>query len=427
VLADVVMPGKSGYEVCEAIKTDPDLENVPVLLLTGTFEAFDEERARQAGADGHITKPFEAQALVDQVNALLARSAAAATSAAAEPSAPGPASDADTISGRAAAPAASYDFFDDEATEPGAAPVLGQGSPEATAPAEIDDLALGETGGQSFRFDTPPDLGDDLEVPAIPDPPGGTGDETVLLSAGSSLLEQPDPDATGPGLGAAEDASLEPTAEPIFDALDDVSTLPGAAAAANPDPDRRHAYDVSSTDLGSPLAGGPTAEPRRSPDETVIMSEPLVAAEPEAPASLAFSPEPPPIPEATVAEEPVSEPILAAPQPVNEPAPEPAAELPALAFDGPAPAGAAAIEEPVDAPRPVAEASAESGATPEISPATREEIRTALEKVAWEAFGSVAENLVKEAIERIEKIAWEVVPQLAETLVQEEIRRMKDE
>jgi hypothetical protein len=39
----------------------------------------------------------------------------------------------------------------------------------------------------------------------------------------------------------------------------------------------------------------------------------------------------------------------------------------------------------------------------------------------------VAENLVKETIERIEKIAWEVVPQLAETLVQEEIRRMKED
>ena len=37
VLADVVMPGKSGYEVCEAIKSDPDLQHIPVLLLTGTF------------------------------------------------------------------------------------------------------------------------------------------------------------------------------------------------------------------------------------------------------------------------------------------------------------------------------------------------------------------------------------------------------
>ena len=40
VLADVVMPGLSGYEVCEAIKQDAGLAHTPVLLLTGTFEAF---------------------------------------------------------------------------------------------------------------------------------------------------------------------------------------------------------------------------------------------------------------------------------------------------------------------------------------------------------------------------------------------------
>ena len=45
VLADVVMPGKSGYEVCEAIKQNPALAHIPVLLLTGTFEAFDDARA----------------------------------------------------------------------------------------------------------------------------------------------------------------------------------------------------------------------------------------------------------------------------------------------------------------------------------------------------------------------------------------------
>jgi CheY-like chemotaxis protein len=51
VLADVVMPGKNGYEVCEAIKADPSLQHIPVLLLTGTFEAFDEERAEQASPE----------------------------------------------------------------------------------------------------------------------------------------------------------------------------------------------------------------------------------------------------------------------------------------------------------------------------------------------------------------------------------------
>ncbi|MBW1871675.1 MAG: response regulator [Deltaproteobacteria bacterium] len=71
ILADVIMPKKNGYEVCEAVKNDPDLQHVPVLLLAGTFEAFDENRAREVGADGHITKPFESQALIDKVNELV--------------------------------------------------------------------------------------------------------------------------------------------------------------------------------------------------------------------------------------------------------------------------------------------------------------------------------------------------------------------
>ena len=71
ILADVVMPGLSGYEVCEAIKQDPELGRTPVLLLTGTFEAFDEARAAAVGANGQITKPFEAQALVERVNEVM--------------------------------------------------------------------------------------------------------------------------------------------------------------------------------------------------------------------------------------------------------------------------------------------------------------------------------------------------------------------
>jgi CheY-like chemotaxis protein len=71
VLADVLMPGRSGYEVCEALKADPSTAHVPVLLLSGNFEPFDEGRARAARADGHLTKPFESQALLDKVRALL--------------------------------------------------------------------------------------------------------------------------------------------------------------------------------------------------------------------------------------------------------------------------------------------------------------------------------------------------------------------
>ncbi|MGA9524922.1 MAG: response regulator, partial [Myxococcaceae bacterium] len=71
VLADVTMPGKSGYEVCEALKSDAATQSIPVILLAGTFEAFDEGRARAVHADDHIMKPFESQALLDKARALL--------------------------------------------------------------------------------------------------------------------------------------------------------------------------------------------------------------------------------------------------------------------------------------------------------------------------------------------------------------------
>ena len=71
VIADVLMPGRSGYEVCETLKNDPSTAGTPVLLLAGNFEPFDEARARAARADAHITKPFESQALLDRVRALL--------------------------------------------------------------------------------------------------------------------------------------------------------------------------------------------------------------------------------------------------------------------------------------------------------------------------------------------------------------------
>ena len=70
LLIDALMPGMSGYEVCEAIRKDAVLAAKPVLLLTGSFEPFDEEKARQCGADDHIVKPFESQQIVAKVQEL---------------------------------------------------------------------------------------------------------------------------------------------------------------------------------------------------------------------------------------------------------------------------------------------------------------------------------------------------------------------
>lgn len=71
-LLDVIMPERNGYEVCEEMKRNPATAGIPVLLLSGTFEPFDQQRADAAGARGHLTKPFESQALVLKVEELLA-------------------------------------------------------------------------------------------------------------------------------------------------------------------------------------------------------------------------------------------------------------------------------------------------------------------------------------------------------------------
>jgi CheY-like chemotaxis protein len=72
VLADVFMPSPNGYEVCEYVKTNEKLKHIPVMLLVGSFEPFDEAEARRVGADDILTKPFSSiRRLIDRVGALV--------------------------------------------------------------------------------------------------------------------------------------------------------------------------------------------------------------------------------------------------------------------------------------------------------------------------------------------------------------------
>jgi DNA-binding response OmpR family regulator len=70
VIADVHMPGANGYEVCRQAKERKP--GVPVLLLVGTFEPFDEAKSREVGADSFLKKPFDSQELLHRVHELLA-------------------------------------------------------------------------------------------------------------------------------------------------------------------------------------------------------------------------------------------------------------------------------------------------------------------------------------------------------------------
>jgi CheY-like chemotaxis protein len=385
VLADVVMPGKSGYDVCAAIKGDPELRGVPVLLLTGTFETFDEDRAARVGADGHITKPFEAQALVELVNARLAGAAAAARPARA-PSASRPAA--------AAAEPEPFDFLEPEQTTLPRRPA-GTGPP-VTAPehdafgfedepidardleSEDDALALGNEATEARTTLLLED--DDPLAEAETAPPVGfsardlDGDELTRLVLSDTRGEPARPSgATAPPVAAVPPALGDPL-DGVFDPVLDDEVAPPRASRE---------FDVASPELDDPYR------------TRVLVEE-------AAPASDATPP--PGFPEPLFDDDLAVDDEFDLPPPPPQP-PEAAASVPPVATVAAPPAGSST----------------------ELPPQLRGELHETLEKVAWEAFGDLSERIVREAVERIEQVAWDVIPRLAETLIREEIRRLKGE
>jgi CheY-like chemotaxis protein len=78
VLADVFMPVRNGYEVCQYVKSDSSLSHVPVILLVGAFDPLDEQEAQRVGADGVLKKPFvPPDPLISMVKSALARAGVA--------------------------------------------------------------------------------------------------------------------------------------------------------------------------------------------------------------------------------------------------------------------------------------------------------------------------------------------------------------
>jgi len=71
ILLDVVMPGKSGYELCREIKEDPQTRLIPVVLITGLTDREDKVRGIEAGADDFLNKPIFPEELFARVKSLL--------------------------------------------------------------------------------------------------------------------------------------------------------------------------------------------------------------------------------------------------------------------------------------------------------------------------------------------------------------------
>lgn len=72
VMLDVMLPGKSGFEILHDLRGDPDCAALPVLMLTARGQARDREMAEKAGVSKFMTKPFSNAEMLDAVRELTA-------------------------------------------------------------------------------------------------------------------------------------------------------------------------------------------------------------------------------------------------------------------------------------------------------------------------------------------------------------------
>ncbi|HTP35967.1 MAG TPA: response regulator [Candidatus Acidoferrales bacterium] len=107
VIADTIMPGRTGYEICQYLKMSPRHRHVRVVLTAGVLETLDEEHCQRVQADGVLKKPFEATVLLATVKPL-------AEAAAADRSARGPEAAQSAATSPAKPPAAPFVAVVDE-------------------------------------------------------------------------------------------------------------------------------------------------------------------------------------------------------------------------------------------------------------------------------------------------------------------------
>ncbi|MBE9527620.1 MAG: response regulator [Proteobacteria bacterium] len=436
ILADVAMPGKDGYEVCEAVKGDPALSKIPVMLLAGTFEPLNSDEAARVKADDSIVKPFESQELIDKVNALLASSLSSDASESDESGfelpdegIPGLAveadagSDLDFLEGgifeepaEQGGAAAESTFVDLEISEDEFTAADSAAGPfdisEATAPAQLEtnegDFGIPEIEDAAGSFSFEPEA-ESLEVAETEsvEIPGGTEEPFELESVGGEpFRSEPEP---------FESASVEPEEAVSFDSLEevvdygtpDLEVSPGAPA---PDvsASTEEAYESVAVEP-TELIEEPVAEEASFAAEEPVAEEP-VAEESVLEESIESLDDDFTVDSAVEELSAEPEPFEAAPSLDDEPV-----ELYEAALEEVAPESAtepepveSVIEEAVEAVTEQAvEAVAEAGLGATVSPEKIEEI------------------VAKMAREIVEKVAWEVVPELAEELINAEIKKFK--
>src|SRR5271154_1083577 len=73
VILDIMLPGQSGLDVCRKIKTNPELKDIPVIIISAKSEELDVVLGLELGADDYVSKPFSPKILFSRIRAVLRR------------------------------------------------------------------------------------------------------------------------------------------------------------------------------------------------------------------------------------------------------------------------------------------------------------------------------------------------------------------
>lgn len=155
VLADVFMPVRNGYEVCEFVKQDPEFAETPVILLVGAFDPLDEKEAARVGANGVLKKPFvPPDPLISLVSSLLGKDMPAEPEGQAPPAPEHPElRNVQYTTPRPEPPHPPQEFAfgsdGDDAIEPAATSSAPMATPAMNAPREVENIDDDELGPEN--------------------------------------------------------------------------------------------------------------------------------------------------------------------------------------------------------------------------------------------------------------------------------------
>jgi CheY-like chemotaxis protein len=384
VIADGMMPGRSGYDLCAQIKADPSLSSTAVYVLASAQQPYDESRGRQSGADGHFLKPFDTTAIIEKVHLALAKGPTEIPQPqVTEPIADdyGPPMPSDSRAG------------------------IPQGLTTSLAAADDDD----EYGEISVDMSPPPpeDEAPQAEVeyaaaPAAPAMPASRPSLTPPPYVSTGTTPAPTPAFQAPAPAAAPlaaAASMRPSLIP--------GIRPGAVAPARPGaaparpttpglaPTARPPAPIARTLMGLPAANIPI------PGTSRPGAPPMARPTPPGAASSSLSG----LNTIPATSGPPSPASAARPMPVAPPPATPAPLFNAMPSVSPPPA-------PVAAPVP-----SMSAMVAAVGAAVDQKM------AAIGARGPEYEAIARLSREIIEQIVWEVVPELAEVIIREHVER----